>query len=188
MAITRRDVDDLYTRVQTARDYIRGMRDPQSEKASDVKNLADNSLVAAGEAGIGGALLGFLYGRTNHWNVPGTPLPWGVAVGAAGLLLDYFGEKQGGWLGAIGPHAANAGAGALASYTTMLGAGWGRERRAAAGEPIDQPITAGVGVFGARGVEHHRLPPHTYTAPSTYAGPGPMTEAELAARASAARW
>lgn len=118
----------------TSRDHrelvLRDLAEPRSEGGS----LA----LDAGEAILGAIATGFLVGRLNHWNVPNTPIPIGLLTGGALALLSLSPRT-----GRLGRHLSNLGIGAAASWGTMIGAGWGRQQRAAAGEEIG-PITAGT--------------------------------------------
>jgi hypothetical protein len=173
--LSRRDVDALYPSMRDAHDYMRSRRDA-SRAGSPVATL-----VGAAEVGAGALGLGYLYGRTQHWNIPGTPIPMGLAAGVAGHLLSLFVLGDSKWAG----HVSNLSNGAIASWTTMLGAGLGTQARQAAGQPT-APITAGM--FGCCG-SPAPAPPQLQAAPlfpqNVTAGmrgrPAPLTEAEVAA-------
>ncbi len=168
MAVTRRDPGDarIFGAMRDAHRFLStSRRDPSSKPSGSIAARA----VTAGEVAAGAGATGLIVGRIGHWNIPGTPVPVGLALGVAGHLAHQMG-----WLGKYGPHAANVANGALASWATMLGAGWGAQMRAKAGQPVG-PITAGTQIAGCAPPSH--LPPAAFAR-----GPRPhmATEAELA--------
>lgn len=179
MAITRRDVDSLYGSMRDAHGYIQSQRDNGKSRTKDI----GGRLLKAGEVAAGAATVGLLVGRLNHWNIPNTPIPVGLAIGAAGHLIDFFGVA-----GDYGAHVANFADGAFASWATMLGAGYGTQMRQKAGLATP-PITAGrMGGIGCCGDDKPAYPqlaarPQYNTVPR----PTPMTEAELVAMSSGIR-
>jgi hypothetical protein len=186
--ISRRDSDDLYPRMRDAHSYL-SARDPAREKKHSPVGIL-RPLVGAS---LGAAAAGVLTGRLNHWNIPNTPIPIGAALGLAGLAIDYFDIA-----GPLSEDFGAAGAGAIASWITMMSTGWGQQLRAKAGQPVGQPITAGVaGSIGACAScpsgnvvtpvpAHAALPPPNYLA-GVGARPRPLTEAEIAAMSHSMR-
>ncbi len=123
-AITRRDTDgDPYEALSYGRDAER-----ESSKTSVMREGRDALGVAAGAGATG-----LLVGRLNHWDMPGTPIPWGLALGGLFLALGMKYDQR---------DMIHVGEGAIASWATMMGAGWGQQMRAGAGEAIT-PITSG---------------------------------------------
>jgi hypothetical protein len=139
--------------------YLASRRDPGGA-------IAGRATAAIGVA-AGAGLTGYLVGRTNHWNIAGTPLPWGLTIGVGLHALDIFGLA-----GGMGEHVANMANGAIASWATMMGAGYGQQSRQAAGQPAG-PIVAGLPA-------HHH---HTQSLPMPRPTQrrSPLTEAELVA-------
>lgn len=163
-AITRRD--------PPAEDYgayfDRDMFDRDAGLPARAKGGAGDLALAALEIGLGALIAGLTVGRLNHWNIPGTPIPVGVA--GAGVLV---GADLLGWMPArVAPHTTRLGIGYGASWATMIGAGWGQQMRANAGETI-APITAGVSAPAFGPARHAGAPPRR---------PRRLTEAELVAR------
>ena len=150
----KRDV--LYSRMRDASAYLATRRDPGGA-------VTQRAFAALG-VGAGAGLTGYLVGRTGHWNIAGTPLPWGLTLGVGLHALDVFGL-----VGGFGEHVANAANGAIASWATMMGAGYGQQARQNAGQPAG-PIVAGL-------AQPSFLPA---PAPSQQRR-GPLTEAELVA-------
>ena len=106
--LSRRDV--LYSRMRDASAYLSSRRDPGGA-------IGSRATAAIGVA-AGAGLTGYLVGRTNHCNIAGTPLPWGLTIGVGLHALDIFGLA-----GNMGEHVANVANGAIASWATMMGAG-----------------------------------------------------------------
>lgn len=155
--------DLFHSRMRDAQAYLASRRDPGGA-------LTSRATAALGVA-AGAGLTGYLVGRTNHWNIAGTPLPWGLTLGVGLHALDIFGL-----VGGMGEHVANVANGAIASWATMMGAGYGQQARQAIGQPTG-PIVAGLPP-----AHHARALPH----PSAHgARPmqrrSPLTEAELVA-------
>lgn len=152
----KRDV--LYSRMRDASAYLASRRDPGG---TVVRRATAAFGVAAGAAGTG-----YIVGRTGHWNIGGTPLPWGLTLGVGLHALDVFGL-----VGGFGEHVSNLANGAIASWATMMGAGYGQQARANAGQPA-APIVAG-------------LPPSHPASSLPASRPtqrrAPLTEAELVA-------
>lgn len=135
-------------------------------------------VITAAEVGVSALGFGYLYGRTQHWNVPGTAIPMGLAAGVVGHLANLFLLPPG---SKIAPHLANVSNGAIGSWAAMVGAGYGTDARQKAGEPVGA-ITAGTAAFGCAPCDAAG-PPAQITAGS-FAGvarPVSVTEAELAA-------
>lgn len=179
--LTRRDVDALYKPLRDTHEFLSASRDP-----SPMKDVGHTAL-AAGEVAAGALGFGYLYGRTQHWNIPGTPIPIGLAAGVAGHLLNMFVLGKSRW----SPHVANLSNGAIGSWTTMWGAALGTQGRQKAGLAT-APITAGL--MGCSSCAHatgaHPAPQLAAGLPTRHpaldhgalgARPMPMTEAELAA-------
>lgn len=154
----KRDV--LYRRMRDASAYLATRRDPGG---AVVHRVATAAGVAAGSLATG-----YLVGRTGHWNIPNTPLPWGLTLGVGLHALDVFGLA-----GGFGEHVANLANGAIASWATMMGAGYGQNARQTAGQPVG-PIVAG---------QAPGMLPGTPGRPLSSGRRSPLTEAELVAMA-----
>ena len=153
----------LYQRMRDASAYLTARRDPG-------KGVVHRVTTALG-VGVGAAGTGYLIGRTGHWNVPGTPLPWGLTLGVGLHALDVFGL-----VGGYGEHVANLANGAIASWATMMGAGYGQDARTKSGAPMGPPAPAIV----AGEASGFRL---QASGPNPRARTTPLTEAELVAMA-----
>jgi hypothetical protein len=151
----------LYQRMRDASAYLTARRDPG-------KGVVHRVTTALG-VGVGAAGTGYLIGRTGHWNVPGTPLPWGLTLGVGLHALDVFGL-----VGGYGEHVANLANGAIASWATMMGAGYGQDARSKSGAPMGPPSPAIVA---------GQAPVASFAAPRTAQRRAPLTEAELVAMA-----
>lgn len=164
-----------HTLARRDHDHItRSLRDAHSLLSSSRRSSSDSltaKLRRAFGVAAGAGVTGVIVGRLGHWNWPGTPIPVGLSLG-----LGVIGADALGWIpDAIAPDAVNGGIGAIAAWTTMLGAGWGRQMAASAGAAVDQPITAGARAF-APPANFGQLPQAQRR----------MTEAELAAYMRAA--
>ena len=187
MQMSRRDVEDLYSSMRDARQYIEAQRDPQRSRPSMTDRLVRSAEVGAGAAGVG-----LLAGRLGTTQIGNTGIPMGLALSAAGHAVAVFGLA-----GRFDEHVSNLADGALAGWLTMWGAGQGRGMRERAGMPVG-PITAGHDSMGAVG-----CPPEYYRQPAQMmpanARPGewmlginggqerPLTEAELQIMAANSR-
>lgn len=171
MAMTRRDVQDLYSSMRDAQSYIHSRRD-----SGGMKKDMPKALFRTAKVGAGSALVGYLAGRMGTASVgPGAGVPLGLVAGFGGHLLSFF-DILPSWLS---PHVADVSDGAIAGWTTMWGAGQGTSARQAAGKPVG-PIAAGLlppGPAGPPQQMHHHSPQQL--------GAGgvrrSMTEAELEA-------
>jgi hypothetical protein len=115
--------------------------------------------------------MGVLSGRYGALRIPGTPVPLDLVIGVAlhGLGLAGAVSKQ------YTDHLHNFGDGVLAAYATKLGAGFGVSWR-----NKTQPGTVQFPVAGETARMHGGMP-------ASHSGRERLTEAELAAMASAAR-
>ena len=165
-------MDDLRVSMRDAQQYLASERDPQRSRGEITGRLIRTAEVGAGAAGVG-----LLAGRLGTSQIGNTGVPLGLALGALGHTLAFFGLA-----GRFENHVYNVSDGAIAGWATMWGAGQGRLMRERAGLPVG-PITAGMDGMGA-------CPPH---APPqlmpAYARPTerPLTEAELQIMAANAR-
>jgi hypothetical protein len=172
--LTRRDVDALYRPLRDTHDFLTASR---SDPETGGKTTLLREGMKIGEIGIGAGALGYYYGRTQKQTIGNTPIPIGLAVGAGGLLLSLLGpvRKFG-----LSSHLTNLSAGAIASWTTQVGMGYGLAGRQAAGQPA--PVTSGLVGCGLTGcTKPAALPPPAVVSGMYGAPPAPMTEAELAA-------
>lgn len=128
MRITRRDQSAF---------LFPGAHDPSRDPAP--RTGVTGRVVDATEIAAGAALTGLLAGRLNHWNIPNTPLPIGLTIGVVLHALDFFNAGPA-W---SGRHFSNLGNGAIASWATLVGAGYGQQMLAKAGTPPN--LAAGVG-------------------------------------------
>lgn len=173
-AITRRDVEDLYSRMRDSHEFIESRRDAgMKEKTSRAIQSVET---AAGAAGVG-----VLAGRLGTTSIGNTAIPLGLALGFAGHAAAFFGLT-----GVATPHVQSLADGAIAGWIALWGAGQGTQMRQKAGLPIG-PITAGVSSTGCVGCGPSMPPSMPGYAPRMM-GPGgfrpgarPLTEAELQA-------
>lgn len=178
MAMTRRDVEDLYPSMRDAHTYIESRRDPDKKSMS-------SKLIQSLEVGAGAAGVGVLAGRLGTTSVGSTGIPLGLAIGAGAHALAFFGLA-----GRYDNHVHNFADGALAAWLTMWGAGQGQQMRAKAGEPTG-PITAGLDPQAqALVVSNPGYSPQARVLPASqpfnsnpFVRPTPLSEAELQAMA-----
>ena len=171
--ITRRDVDDLQASMRDAQRYLAAERDPARSRGEVLSRVVRTAEVGAGAAGVG-----LLAGRLGTTQIGNTGIPLGLAVGAVGHTLAFFGLA-----GRFDEHVHNVSDGALAGWATMWGAGQGRLMRERAGLPTG-PITAGMDGIG--NCPPH-APPQLMPAYSRPQQERPLTEAELQIMAANAR-
>ena len=165
--LTRRDVDALYKPLRDTHAFLTARRDVEHPKSSIA-----GSAVAAAEVGLGALGLGYYYGKTQQQTLGKTSIPTGLAVGAGGLLLSLFAPRA---LKPYASHLQNLSNGAIASWLTMVGAGYGQGQANKATTP-----TASSGLIGCGGARA-AMPQLTAGAPRYGQRPAPLTEAEYAA-------
>jgi hypothetical protein len=167
--ISRRDpVDQLYGRMRDAHAYL--SRDSGGSRSSTTHRVTSALEMAGGAAGVG-----LLAGRLNSWNIPRTPIPLGLAIGVGLHALDLFGFG-----GGLGEHLSNVGNGAIASWASLIGAGYGQQLYAKANP--EQPAALAAGTLGP-GSAPQAMParPHAPVMSGSRPRRGPLTEAELVA-------
>lgn len=160
--------------------HLMAKRDPAPSR-----HLAGRALTAA-EVAAGAGIAGVIAGRVNHWNIPNTPIPIGLAIGAALHAVDIFG-----YAGKYGAHLANVANGAIASYAFVAGAGVGQSWLASSSGQAPPPLAAGVGCVpnfsrspmpASQSSVSGALPGYVTRGPAK-----PLTEAELAAISHSSR-
>lgn len=164
--LSRRDVDDL--RSTSMRDSMRYL---QSRRDANSRMSTTDRVVGGLEVGAGAALIGVLTGRLGSANIPGTPIPMGLAAYAIGTAAAIFAP-----VGRAADHIQRVADGSLAGYLTAWGVGFGTKLRESAGQPVG-PITSGT---------PHQLPSARQMPPGYGAhgaapvgSPAHLTEAEL---------
>jgi hypothetical protein len=167
-SLTRRDVDGLYAPLKTQHDYLASQRDPEP------KRNTQSHLIQSGEVAAGAAALGLLAGRLGNANIGQTGIPIGLALGAFGHAVAFFG-----FAGRYGEHVHNVSDGALAGWLTLWGAGQGTQMRLNAGGPAG-PTTSGVSTGACAGCAPKQMAQGAQA-------PKPLTEAELQAIAQRRR-
>lgn len=178
LTLTRRDIEDAY---RTVSETNRRMRDYQGKAEGGVGVVVRSLGVMAGAGAVGvlsgrfGALRFADKGMLS--NVP-LDAAAGLAIHAAGIF---------GIAGRHSEHLHNFADGVLAAYVTKFAVGYGATMRQKAGlAPI--PVTAGTGRVGP--TDARQLPAQAASHANIHATssrPKPLSEAELAAMAQAAR-
>lgn len=177
LTLTRRDIEDAY---RTVSETNRRMRDYQGKAEGGVGVVVRSLGVMAGAGAVGvlsgrfGALRFADKGMLS--NVP-LDAAAGLAIHAAGLF---------GVAGRHSEHLHNFADGVLAAYVTKFAVGYGATMRQKAGlAPI--PVTAGVAAGHVGPTDARQLPAQAANVHATSSRPKPLSEAELAAMAQAAR-
>lgn len=118
-------------RIRGQLDRLREQHKNKLEKAKRGFHAAGDALVTSSSA----ALCGYVQGRYGGYKLFGT-IPFEVLLGAGFHGVAIWGPKR------ASHQFHNLGNGAFAAYTTALGRGFGKQQRAAAGEPA--LMTGGV--------------------------------------------
>lgn len=178
LTLTRRDIEDAY---RTVSETNRRMRDYQGKAEGGVGVVVRSLGVMAGAGAVG--VLSGRFGALRFAdkgilsNVP-LDAAAGLAIHAAGIF---------GVAGRHSEHLHNFADGVLAAYVTKFAVGYGATLRQKANLP-PIPVTAGTGRVGPTDVR--QLPAQAASHANIHATssrPKPLSEAELAAMAQAAR-
>lgn len=168
IALTRRDIEDLYPSLRDAHQFIETQRSPEKTMVNDKEK--ENQFIKGLATFAGAAGVGFLAGRTGSANIGTTKVPLGLVLGAAGYGLAYFNLT-----GQFSKHVVNLSNGAFAGWGTLWAAGEGTRMREKAGGPAG-PIVAGYDYKRPAEMPAYQ-PPMMNQAPMQM--PSPLTEAEL---------
>ncbi len=177
LTLTRRDIEDAY---RTVSETNRRMRDYQGKAEGGVGVVVRSLGVMAGAGAVG-----VLSGRFGALRFADKGMLSNVPLdAAAGLALHAAGIF--GIAGRHSEHLHNFADGVLAAYVTKFAVGYGATLRQKAGlAPI--PVTAGVGQVGPTDARQLPAAANNIHATSNMSRPKPLSEAELAAMAQAAR-
>jgi hypothetical protein len=176
LTLTRRDIEDAY---RTVSETNRRIRDYQGKAEGGVGVVVRSLGVMAGAGAVG--VLSGRFGSLRFAdkgilsNVP-LDAAAGLAIHAAGIF---------GVAGRHSEHLHNFADGVLAAYVTKFATGYGASLRQKANLP---PIPVTAGAMGRVGpTDARQLPSAATNIHTTSDRPKPLSEAELAAMAQAAR-
>jgi len=179
LTLTRRDIEDAY---RTVSETNRRMRDYEGKAEGGVGVVVRSLGVMAGAGAVG-----VLSGRFGALRFSDKGILSNVPLdAAAGLALHAAGIF--GVAGRHSEHLHNFADGVLAAYVTKFAVGYGATMRQKAGlAPI--PVTAGTAAGRVGPTDARQLPAQAQNVHTTSAmsRPKPLSEAELAAMAQAAR-